>query len=169
MPTELACAVCGTPMHTIHHEGVELDACPAGCGVWLDPGELRQVVASEDQPRPRVQQLDELERARGATAEVMSQVASEAVRPCPRCGGALRKRDYPGSTVVMDVCAEHGYWLDAGELQRIEAFAEGTRALANEGGRRADGEPPAPGFAVRGVAVPADVLRGMLHRGGGIG
>ena len=38
-------------------------------------------------------------------------------RPCPVCGEALvaeRKHD-----IEVDVCEEHGIWLDAGELETV--------------------------------------------------
>ena len=44
---------------------------------------------------------------------------SEGERPCPVCGSTMileRKND-----VTIDVCPDHGIWLDAGELERITA------------------------------------------------
>jgi len=39
------------------------------------------------------------------------------VRPCPVCGqGLTREREHG---VEIEVCEEHGVWLDAGELDTI--------------------------------------------------
>lgn len=43
--------------------------------------------------------------------------------PCPKCQQLMLRRNFGGiSGVVVDVCAAHGTWFDAGELPRILAF-----------------------------------------------
>jgi hypothetical protein len=41
------CPKCGAPLVAIHFRGVELDKCSHCQGVWLDCGELDQVLAAE--------------------------------------------------------------------------------------------------------------------------
>lgn len=41
------CPKCGAPLVAVHYRGVELDKCSRCQGVWLDCGELEQVVAEE--------------------------------------------------------------------------------------------------------------------------
>lgn len=39
---------------------------------------------------------------------------------CPTCGDAMERLEFGVMTrVIIDVCAKHGVWLDAGELERI--------------------------------------------------
>ena len=41
------CPKCGAPLVTLHHRGVEIEQCSHCQGIWLDRGELEQVLASE--------------------------------------------------------------------------------------------------------------------------
>lgn len=45
-PGERGCVRCVEPMNVVHILGVELDVCPQCAGIWLDPGELKQVFAA---------------------------------------------------------------------------------------------------------------------------
>ena len=40
-------------------------------------------------------------------------------RPCPICGRTMRA--WNDSGIVLDVCPEHGIWLDRGELEALLA------------------------------------------------
>lgn len=54
-------------------------------------------------------------------------------RPCPICGNVMLAETHEG--VVIDVCEQHGVWLDRGELPHIAArirsgqFADRQAAL----------------------------------------
>jgi len=41
------CPKCGAPLVTRHHRGVEIEPCSHCQGVWLDRGELEQVLTGE--------------------------------------------------------------------------------------------------------------------------
>ena len=41
------CPKCGAPLVAVHFRGVELDKCSRCQGVWLDCGELDQILAEE--------------------------------------------------------------------------------------------------------------------------
>jgi hypothetical protein len=41
------CPKCGAPLVAVHYRGVELDKCSHCQGIWLDYGELEQVIAEE--------------------------------------------------------------------------------------------------------------------------
>ena len=43
------CPKCGVPLVAVHYRGVELDKCSRCQGIWLDYGELDQVLAEEPQ------------------------------------------------------------------------------------------------------------------------
>lgn len=41
-------------------------------------------------------------------------------RRCARCAVMMNRVHFaPGTALVLDVCIEHGYWLDAGKLTRM--------------------------------------------------
>lgn len=124
----MKCIACATELEPADHEGVAVDRCPQGCGVWLDRGELQLVVQREQLDRPEEQERAELQAARVSLERLMQDLQSEDTRRCPVCEGPMRKVDYAWSTgIVLDRCSEHGVWLDTDELERVEAFAEGMR------------------------------------------
>lgn len=44
-------------------------------------------------------------------------------RRCPECNRLMQRQNYlRRSGVIMDVCNEHGLWLDAGELKQIQEW-----------------------------------------------
>jgi Zn-finger nucleic acid-binding protein len=42
---------------------------------------------------------------------------AEGQRPCPVCGSTMQVQRKQG--ISIDVCPEHGIWLDDGELEKI--------------------------------------------------
>lgn len=147
------CPACTVPLVVVAHEGVDIDRCPAGHGVWLDKGELRAVVLSEVADRPTEEELAALDAAaldhgQGLLAEV-----ARGPRNCPVCASPMQITEYAGSGVAIDECLLHGVWLDDGELERIEAYAEGIRNQARGGAAGTAGR-----MTVAGIDVPADLL-----------
>ena len=56
----------------------------------------------------------------------------ELTMNCPKCGKEMAKRSSYGG-VEMDLCVEHGIWLDKDELRRIlEGHAEDNRQPPND-------------------------------------
>ena len=56
---------------------------------------------------------------------------------CPTCGKAMTKRD--SHDVEIDMCADHGIWLDKGELRKIVDEADDRARAAipvHDGDRR---------------------------------
>jgi len=153
MTTTRTCPNCGTVLEPYDHEGIELDRCPAGCGLWFDRGELPLVVHSEQQPREEAERMSAADHAaRDAGASVVAEIASDR-RPCAVCGAAMRLTEYAASGIAIDECAsKHGIWLDAGELEQIEAYAEAMRR---------QGTPEDAEIQVRGVPIPPEVLAGI--------
>ncbi|MCW2923960.1 MAG: hypothetical protein JWM98_1364 [Thermoleophilia bacterium] len=150
------CPACGSTLVPVQHEGASLDRCPNDCGLWLDRGELGHVAAAEGADRSTAEEDAALAsgRADGVRA-LVEEAASTPRRACPVCRRPMLLVEYPGSGVPMDECGEHGTWLDAGELERIEAFAEGMRR----------GIDAAPATVVAGLTLPPgllDVARGHI-------
>jgi Zn-finger nucleic acid-binding protein len=50
------------------------------------------------------------------------------VMSCPCCGQAMKRKRMKG--VAIDLCGEHGIWLDKGELSAIMARTRGTARRA---------------------------------------
>jgi Zn-finger nucleic acid-binding protein len=145
-----SCPTCTAPLDAFDHEGVELDRCPAGHGIWLDRGELLDVVRSEAAGRSMTEELEQLAASQADVGAAVVADGTRAARPCPVCGAAMRVVEYANSGIPVDECA-HGTWLDAGELERIEAYAEGMRRVTASG-------TTAPAEPLRGVALPPELL-----------
>lgn len=89
---------------------MEVDYCPDCRGMWLDFPELDQMEdAAFDQ--------DNLK------GSLIYQAASTTL-PCPHCGEALQQFQYRLYDLHLDYCAanNHGFWLDAGEDERVMAI-----------------------------------------------
>jgi Zn-finger nucleic acid-binding protein len=123
----MQCPVCRQDQVIVEWQGVELDLCIDGHGVWFDDGELRQLFAAAGV----TDELGALE-ARLAT---MPRGAHGPRRRCPRCRRRMEHVAAPVAPhpVVLDRCPRgHGLWFDDGELDAILAtgFAGDDTGLA---------------------------------------
>lgn len=107
----MQCPHCAAVLVTLEFSDIEVDYCYACAGIWLDAGELEQLmdVGGGDAY---------LETA--APAQV-----TEKGRRCPLCRRTMEKIAL-GTTerVLLDRCRAHGIWSDAGELRKIMSGAD---------------------------------------------
>lgn len=87
--------------------GIDVDRCPTCRGAWYDAAELallEATVTREEDPR------------RGTIEFAQRQSGLR----CPVCGEAMRAFNYRAYNLELDACPhEHGFWLDAGEADRV--------------------------------------------------
>lgn len=126
--TPLRCPGCKNDMRAEPAAGgfIEIDRCPTCGGLWLDRGELEHMVP----PPPEA-------RSDGGVGalDFQSGRGGPVIRRCPRCNGrlgALQSRVVSG--LRLDHCAEHGVFLDKGELETIRDLVSSGKIP----------EPPAP-------------------------
>ena len=124
----MQCPVCRLEQVIVEFEGVELDLCIDGCGIWFDKDELQQLFDVAGIP----QALHDLEER----LTFLPRGAGGPERRCPRCRGKMRHVAAPGSAsdIILDRCRRgHGLWFDKGELEEILSLEleEGDEALAN--------------------------------------
>jgi len=94
---------------------LEVDYCPNCWGMWLDDSELDKL---EDVA------FDE-DRNKGSLFHHESAVSY----PCPICGVPMREFQYRLYDLKLDYCIErHGFWLDAGEDERVLEIMRTQRA-----------------------------------------
>lgn len=111
----MECPVCGQPQVLVEMDGVELDLCLAGCGVWFDAEELGALLGDG---------AAELED------ELRALPARGRGRRCPRCRRAMDLIAAPDGATLLDRCARgHGMWFDEGELEQLLAFRGGGGRL----------------------------------------
>jgi len=109
-----ACPRCGTALECKKKNDVEIDQCPGCSGLWLDRGEFNVVTAESTVYRE--EKLKE-EYSRPGVVEKIEYI------PCVRCGKLMIRKNYGRiSGVIIDECANHGVWLDSGELEKIRHF-----------------------------------------------
>jgi Zn-finger nucleic acid-binding protein len=114
------CPACNEPLIAFEFEGVEIDACVACGGVWLDAGELEWIGELEGLDRRELARL--LAEGKGARGQ----------RRCPRCRRKLRRIEAGGNRKVeLDRCpVGDGLWLDRGELEAfVGSFDTGERGV----------------------------------------
>lgn len=104
------CAVCRNPMITLELDQVETDYCLTCYAIWLDKGELEQLLGDSEQARLVLQSFK------------VAADTSEAPRRCPICGKKMEKVlvGPESRTIMIDRCKKgHGLWFDHGELESI--------------------------------------------------
>jgi Zn-finger nucleic acid-binding protein len=112
------CPVCDKGLFTVD-VGLKIplfiEHCESCYGLFFDLLELEELVASKVKPSSnvdfkKIQQLNNNPRY----IDVIT------YRRCPVCKNLMNRQNYAKrSGVIMDVCAEHGIWLDPGELTHI--------------------------------------------------
>jgi Zn-finger nucleic acid-binding protein len=119
------CPSCSRQLVADQHENVAIHTCPGCAGCFLGFNELRTVLESETSARSDVERAQALEQAGTASTTLPD---TRADLQCPSCVTPMRRyvHQYSSGTWI-DACEEHGIWLDAGELARLEAYAEAVR------------------------------------------
>lgn len=121
------CPACGVELFTRTFGDADVHACSVCNGMMVATDVLRGWTE---------------EGARRAPADaplvVFKHDWSVHYRRCPQCTSTMNRLNFaPGTGVIVDVCPTHGYWLDAGELERIVEYvrkhgAEGTALRRQE-------------------------------------
>lgn len=113
------CPACSRPLDECVRDGYPMWLCGAGHGLFVETSVLSRL-------------LDEAKQS-GAQPDTASRLAlagSGPVRyvPCPVCAKTMARRNFGRvSGIIVDVCASHGTWFDAGELDQAVAFASTGR------------------------------------------
>ena len=123
--TERICPLCDVPLHSLNLGGDEefvIERCEKCLGLFFNPNELEALV---DASISHVYNIDH-ERM----AKLIEEEGAEKPRPvsyikCPECRRLMNRKVFGvRSGVAVDVCRDHGVWLDAGELGRILKWAK---------------------------------------------
>jgi Zn-finger nucleic acid-binding protein len=141
----MQCPVDGTELTETRYEGkILVDGCRTCRGMWLDHGELEQILETHE--RHHADALARQEDYYGETVEVARQ-RQHPVEACPHCGAEMERREYgANSGVLIDACIKGcGIWLDRHEIEALEVFYERLNGEAHEERR--------PGFIRRFFAL----------------
>jgi Zn-finger nucleic acid-binding protein len=106
------------------YEGQHVHFCGTCWGYWLTRSQLDQIVGgatyqfNDGETRTIAETLDSQGDANRQGSE------REAVQ-CPVCSVGMTRRKYRSECPVqVDECAEHGLWLDTGEIKDLQVFVE---------------------------------------------
>lgn len=110
--------------------GTTVHGCPRCGGVWVSKFPLERLVATAAESTSSPQAAAgpaRVHRRRMANTKVV-------YRKCAECGQHMLRRNFARiSGVVVDRCADHGTYFDAGELEDVLAFVRsGGLAMAQE-------------------------------------
>jgi Zn-finger nucleic acid-binding protein len=100
------CPKCSSDLKKEMYKGIEVDKCPNCQGMWLDLQELDQL---EDEKFD----VDDFKGSLMLTSTITNY-------KCPHCQSKLRQFEYRFTSMILEYCEnQHGYWLDAGEAERV--------------------------------------------------
>ena len=86
------------------------------CGIFVQTDQLDSMIKAQE---------ERLTASAGEGKPKQAVLADAAVSyiKCPVCLEVMNRVNYGRiSGVIVDVCSDHGYWLDAGELEKIAAW-----------------------------------------------
>lgn len=134
-PSELPCPACRTPLAALVEAAGALYDCSRCGGHFVEHALLRSLI--EQRAALALNSPTAPERRRHSLADKVS------YRPCARCNAMMLRKNFgDASGVIVDVCAKHGIWFDAGELPAVLDFVERgglerARARSEERARQA--------------------------------
>jgi Zn-finger nucleic acid-binding protein len=135
-PGDLHCRGCGRELGLLPHEEPSDAACPdcqkalrsfkASVGLLQACERCGAQMVSHDLLRALIEEREALGRAVAALAEApRGNPLDSAVRyrGCPICHDMMNRKNFGGTSgIIVDVCAKHGTFFDAGELPRVLAY-----------------------------------------------
>jgi len=111
----LACPRCHIPLKAHTYQQHVLNVCPECSGIWLDTNEFKRLTSERD-----VYQDESI------PYEYKKKPLSFTEKPyivCPCCGSLMTRKNFLQiSGVLIDLCRDHGVWLDSGELEQLRCF-----------------------------------------------
>ena len=111
---EPVCPRCKCPLEIHRFRENELDICPKCSGLWIDAGEFKRLASERDVYSDETIPNEYVRKGLPQEKEYL---------PCVRCGSLMIRRNFKKiSGVLIDLCRDHGIWLDAGELEQIRCF-----------------------------------------------
>ena len=109
------CPVCKNAMIVLELEQVEIDYCSDCAGIWLDAGELEQLLGDATQAKQLL------------TSFTVDDNCTEKPRKCPICLKKMQKvlASHTNEKILIDKCPKaDGLWFDKGELKQILNLAD---------------------------------------------
>ena len=108
------CPVCDCDMVNHAYHGDDVDMCPQCNSIWLDGREFKKLISERNVFRDESIPDEYIKPLHKAPGEY---------HKCPLCSDYMVQRNFKKiSGVIIDICRDHGVWLEAGELEGIRCF-----------------------------------------------
>ncbi len=118
--THELCPRCRVEMEAVLIGQTHLEECPKCEGIWADADSLQKICAD------REQQSAVLGMPTAQAAETVKIEEHIHYIPCPICKNLMNRVNFAHcSTVIVNVCNQHGTWFDKDQLRRMVEFIRG--------------------------------------------
>ncbi len=108
------CPDCKRILTTRGYRGTVIYVCPGCKGVWVDTKDFKRLSSERDTYKDESISYTYLKKPLRK---------KKGYRSCVRCGSFMLRKNFKKiSGVIIDICADHGVWLDNGELEQIRCF-----------------------------------------------
>ncbi len=132
LPADRDCPRCNGGLRIRSLDIIDVIECGDCLGMWLNPDTFDHVTRKA----AREAAGDPLFQAKQSSTPRTGSVDEVRYIPCLTCGELMQRRQYTrdglSSRVIIDLCREHGVWLDNLEVERISEF---IRSRGNTGSR----------------------------------
>ncbi len=116
--TSARCPHCRKLLHGVRVGAIELNGCQGCGGIWITNADARQVL---EKPEPIFADL-----ARRCAGNAHGRSPRSQSPQCPVCSAILD--GVVTHNIALDICAEHGTWFDANELDLLVRTRRGDIA-----------------------------------------
>lgn len=108
------CPKCKVELQPKTFREVELDVCPSCEGLWSDTLAFEYLTSPKDvysDPETESEYI------------ILPPQGTEKLLECVRCDNFMNRINFKSiSGILIDICCDHGIWLDKDELTRIRNF-----------------------------------------------
>jgi len=110
------CPRCKISLDRLAIDTITLSECTRCGGLWSDVATFEKICSDREQQSAALTFF-------GSRPEPSAKPAPIQYVPCPHCKELMNRSNFARSSgVIVDLCKEHGVWLDAGELPKIIDF-----------------------------------------------
>lgn len=108
--------------NVIKYEGIDIDRCSDCLGVWLDDGELIQILKKRDKKFTQDQLKSVVKNS--FSGLISTEINQELV--CPKCHCEMNSINFGSdSGIFIDRCPNDcGVWFDSKELDKVQCYYE---------------------------------------------
>ncbi len=118
------CPRCGLLLSRQEYEGENVFFCSTCWGYWQTRSQLDNIV-NKLQYKFSKYERDAVLTTMTREGDADRQGSEKQSINCPECDKPMERKKYKsGCPVNIDECAEHGIWLDTGEIKDLQIFVE---------------------------------------------